>query len=103
MSARRLVIVTPPAVFGMLVSAQPMIMTMFGGMGTVWGPVIGASILVPLSETLRAEFGSILPGIQGIVYGATIIVVVLLAPQGVLGAVRQFARRRGGDNPGGRP
>ena len=92
-----LLIVTPPAVFGMLVSAQPMIMTMFGGMGTVWGPVIGASILVPLSETLRAEFGSILPGIQGIVYGATIIVVVLLAPQGVYWSLRErVARRKAG-------
>jgi len=89
-----LLIVTPHAVFGMLVSAQPMILTMFGGMGTIWGPVIGAAVLVPLSETLRAEFGSILPGIQGIVYGATIILVVMLAPQGVFWSIRERLTRR---------
>ncbi|MEI8400283.1 MAG: branched-chain amino acid ABC transporter permease, partial [Alcaligenaceae bacterium] len=36
-----LLIVTPPAVFGMLVSAQALILAMFGGVATLWGPVIG--------------------------------------------------------------
>ena len=37
-----LLVVTPPAVFGMLVSAQALIVAMFGGVGTLWGPIIGA-------------------------------------------------------------
>ena len=78
-----LLVVTPPAVFGMLVSAQALIVAMFGGVGTVWGPVIGAIILVPLSEILHAKLGNTIPGIQGVVYGVAIVAVILLAPEGL--------------------
>ena len=90
-----LLIVTPPAVFGMLASAQALIVTLFGGIATVAGPVIGALILVPLGETLHAELGSRLPGIQGVVFGAAIIIVVLVAPEGILPWIlARRARRR---------
>ena len=55
--ARVLLVVTPDSVFGMLVSAQAVVVTLFGGVASVWGPVIGAAILVPLAETLQAELG----------------------------------------------
>jgi len=87
-------IVTPPSVFGMLVSAQALIVAMFGGVGTLWGPVIGALSLVPLSAWLDAELGEVLPGIQGVVYGIAIIGVVLLAPEGVFWKVRDAVARR---------
>jgi len=83
-----LLVVTPPAVFGMLVSAQALIVAMFGGVGTLWGPVIGAVILVPLSELLHAKLGNVIPGIQGVVYGIAIVAVILLAPEGVFWKVR---------------
>jgi branched-chain amino acid transport system permease protein len=67
---------------------------MFGGVGTVWGPVIGAAILIPVSETLHAEFGAILPGIQGVIYGFAIIVVILTAPDGVYWKVRDLLHLR---------
>ena len=50
---------------------------------SIWGPVIGAAILVPLAESLNAELGNYLPGIQGVVYGAAIIVIMLAAPEGL--------------------
>ncbi len=78
-----LLVVTPEAVFGMLTSAQPLVITLFGGVATYWGPLIGAVVLVPLSETLQAHLGNIIPGIQGVVYGLAIIVVMLVAPEGV--------------------
>jgi ABC-type branched-subunit amino acid transport system ATPase component/ABC-type branched-subunit amino acid transport system permease subunit len=83
-----LLVVTPSSVFGMLTSAQALIVTLFGGAGTLWGPLIGAAVLIPLSETLRAELGDVVPGIQGIVYGVAIILVILLAPEGVYWRVR---------------
>lgn len=89
-----LLIVTPMSVFGMTVSAQALVVTMFGGVGTVWGAVLGAAILIPIGETLHAELGSILPGIQGVIYGAAIIFVVLLAPEGLFWKVRDKLRRR---------
>ena len=83
-----LLVITPPTVFSALVSAQALIVTLFGGVGVFWGPVIGASILVPLAETLHAELGHIVPGIQGVVYGLAIIAIILLAPEGIYWRVR---------------
>jgi ABC-type branched-subunit amino acid transport system ATPase component/ABC-type branched-subunit amino acid transport system permease subunit len=92
-----LLVVTPQSMFGMLVSAQALIVALFGGVGTFWGPVIGAAVLVPLAETLHAEIGHILPGIQGVVYGLAIIVIILVAPEGIYWKVRDaLATRRAG-------
>jgi branched-chain amino acid transport system permease protein len=90
-----LLVVTPQTVFGALISAQALIVTLFGGVGVFWGPVIGAAILIPLAETLHAELGNILPGIQGVVYGVAIIVIILVAPDGIYWKVRDrvMARR----------
>ena len=89
-----LLVVTPQSVFGMLVSAQALTVAMFGGVGTVWGPVIGSVILIPLAETLNAEAGSRFPGIQGVIFGLAIISVILVAPEGLFWKLRDFMRRR---------
>jgi branched-chain amino acid transport system permease protein len=88
-----LLIVTPESVFGMLTSAQALVVALFGGVGTLWGPVIGSAILIPLSETLQAQLGDKIPGIQGVVYGLAIILVVLLAPEGIFWRVRDRLQR----------
>jgi branched-chain amino acid transport system permease protein len=96
--ARVLLVVTPDSVFGMLVSAQAVVVTLFGGIASVWGPVIGAAILVPLAETLQAELGTYLPGIQGVVYGFAIIAIMLLSPDGLYWTVRdRWFRQRDSD------
>ena len=83
-----LLVVTPESVFGMLTSAQALVVVLFGGVGTLWGPVIGAAVLIPLSETLQAQLGDKIPGVQGVVYGLAIIAVILLAPEGIFWRVR---------------
>jgi len=98
--ANVLLVVTPHTMFGMLVSAQALIMSLFGGVGTLWGPVIGAAILVPLAEILHGELGSVLPGIQGVVYGLAIIIIILVAPEGIYWRVRDhLAARRAAADP----
>ncbi len=92
-----LLVVTPDTVFGMLTSAQALVVTLFGGVGTYWGPLIGATILIPLSEMLHAELGEVIPGIQGVVYGAAIIGITLLAPEGLFWFLRDRWARRDGD------
>ena len=89
-----LLVVTPDSVFGMLVSAQAVVVTLFGGVAAIWGPVIGAAILVPLAESLNAELGNYLPGIQGVVYGAAIIIIMLAAPEGLFWTIRDRWFRR---------
>jgi branched-chain amino acid transport system permease protein len=94
-----LLVVTPQSVFGMLVSAQALTVAMFGGVGTVWGPVIGAAILIPLAETLHAEAGARLPGIQGVIFGLAIIAVILVAPEGLFWKIRDLMRGRQAGRP----
>jgi branched-chain amino acid transport system permease protein len=89
-----LLVVTPQSVFGMLVSAQALTVAMFGGVGTVWGPVIGAIFLIPLAEILNAEAGTRFPGIQGVIFGIAIISVILIAPEGLFWKARDLLRRR---------
>ena len=89
-----LLIVTPVTVFGMLTSAQALIVTLFGGVATLWGPVIGSLILIPLAEILHAELGHRIPGIQGVVFGLAIVLVMVLAPEGVLPRIRDRLARR---------
>ena len=98
-----LLVVTPQSVFGMLVSAQALTVAMFGGVGTVWGPVIGSVILIPLAETLNAEAGTRFPGIQGVIFGLAIICVILLAPEGLFWKVRDILRRRQLSQPSSDP
>jgi branched-chain amino acid transport system permease protein len=88
-----LLVVTPDSVFGMLTSAQALIVTLFGGVGTLWGPLIGAAVLIPLSETLQARLGDVIPGIQGVVYGVAIVLVILLAPEGIYWRLRDRFHR----------
>ena len=87
-------VVTPDSVFGMLVSAQPVVLTLFGGVASLWGPVIGAAFLVPLSKGLDATVGSYLPGIQGVVYGAAVIAIILVAPDGLYWTLRDKFNKR---------
>ena len=67
---------------------------MFGGVGTVWGPIIGAAILIPTGEILQAQFGARFPGIEGVKFGIAIVVVILAAPEGIFWKVRDMMRRR---------
>jgi branched-chain amino acid transport system permease protein len=87
-----LLVVTPQTVFGMLTSAQALIMALFGGVGTAWGPVLGAAVLIPLTEELHATLGNRLPGIQGVVLGIAIIFIILAAPEGIFWKVRDNLR-----------
>ncbi|HEY7383402.1 MAG TPA: branched-chain amino acid ABC transporter ATP-binding protein/permease [Beijerinckiaceae bacterium] len=89
-----LLVVTPTSVFGMLVSAQALTVAMFGGVGTVWGPIIGAAFLIPVGEILHAEFGSWIPGIQGVIFGLAIVIIIIVAPEGVFWRGRDLLRGR---------
>jgi branched-chain amino acid transport system permease protein len=93
-----LFIVTPDAVFGLLVISQTLVVALVGGIGTLWGPLIGAAVMVPVSEVLDSTVGDRLPGIQGVVYGTALMVIMIYAPEGLYWRVHQLlhgrARRR---------
>ncbi len=95
--------VDPDVAFGPSVSIQAILPAVIGGVGTIWGPAIGALVLGPLNDitaTLLRNPPEALSFLQGragldvIVYALLLIVIVLLLPQGVYGAIRERVRRR---------
>jgi branched-chain amino acid transport system permease protein len=68
-----------------------------GGVGSLWGPMIGAAILIPVSELSRSYLGGSGSGIDLMIYGGLIVLVALLRPQGLasIGASLGIRRRHG--------
>lgn len=89
-----LLVVTPNNVFGIIVSVQALIIPIVGGTATVWGPVIGATLLISLDDYLISRFGAELPGINGVVFGLALILIILFAPEGIYWRVRDLVFRR---------
>ena len=70
-----------------------MLVAIVGGAGTLWGPVIGALLLTPLSSTIQASLGNSFPGAQLIVYALVMIAVILFRPSGLVGLLAPAYRR----------
>ena len=85
--------VGPRSVFGEIVSVQILIYAIVGGLGTTWGPVVGALLLVPLSEIARAQLGNSFQGAHLLLYGAVMVLTMLFMPTGILGAVGSLRQR----------
>jgi branched-chain amino acid transport system permease protein len=71
-------------------------MAMLGGAGSLWGPIIGAAILIPLKSYLKEWLGARagLVGIDVVIYGAIIMFISAVEPRGVWGIVQKARRRR---------
>ncbi len=71
------------------------LMAMLGGAGSLWGPIIGAAVLVPLKSYLKAWLGgSGLIGIDLVVYALIIMVISAAEPRGIWGIVEKVRARR---------
>jgi len=107
--------VDPPTVLGLDVSVQIMLICIIGGMGTLWGPVLGSLVLVPLSEALRSNMitealvkvGMVnaeskigiflkenLSHAHVLLYGILVVVVILFMPDGLMGFIKKLAKGR---------
>jgi branched-chain amino acid transport system permease protein len=60
-----------------------------GGVGTLWGPIIGAFVLIPVSEVSRSYLGGSGSGVDLMLYGLLIVVVALARPQGLVSLLGQ--------------
>ncbi|MBU4576085.1 MAG: branched-chain amino acid ABC transporter ATP-binding protein/permease [Desulfarculus sp.] len=73
----------PHSDFSVNVSVELALMSMVGGLGTAVGPLIGAAILIPLGEFLRAWVGGGIQGLHYVIYGCILILVVMFMPHGI--------------------
>ncbi|WP_347755458.1 branched-chain amino acid ABC transporter ATP-binding protein/permease [Agrococcus sp. ProA11] len=89
--------VVSPQVAEFHLSVEFLLMVVLGGLGSVWGALFGAFIVELLSEGLRALIPALIPGASGQVqligYGAVLILVILVLPGGLVGAVKQLTQR----------
>ncbi len=76
--------IDPGLGFGPHTSVEALVGAIVGGMGTLWGPVVGALVLHVLADVTRSLFGQ-LPGINMVVYGCVLVVIVMFLPRGVAG------------------
>jgi len=75
--------INPDTVFAITRNVEILLPAVFGGMGTVLGPVIGAWAVLPLSELVRQQFGNI-AALDRVVYGLAIIFIVIYSPKGIV-------------------
>ena len=83
----------PNIAFGPATSVESLVAAIVGGIGTLWGPVLGAVILIPLTELTRSFIGGSGRGVDLIVYGTLIVLISLARPEGLVGL---FSCRRKG-------
>jgi branched-chain amino acid transport system permease protein len=78
--------IDPFIAFNANFSFMPVVMAMFGGMGQLYGPIIGAVILTYLEEFLITKF----PEIYMLIFGAILVVAILYLPNGLVGLIQKL-------------
>ena len=90
--ATKLTYINPHVAFNVLFSFLPVLMAIFGGMGRIYGPVIGAVIFAYLQETLQTKFSEI----YMLLFGVVLVAAILYMPDGFIGLIQKVWRRISG-------
>lgn len=100
--AQYFLFIDPTIVFGVSVSVQILLRPIVGGVGTIWGPFVGALLLTPLAEFTRSvvrkppgflDFIEGRAGVDVMLFGVILIIVVLFMPDGIIGAGKRLLNR----------
>ena len=110
--AQRFTFIDPTLVFGVSVSIAILLRPVFGGAGTIWGPIVGAIVITPLEELSKSFVRNPPPflgfiegraGVDVMLFGLIIIIVVIFMPGGLVGTIPiwiERLRKRFEDQPG---
>lgn len=99
--ARYAAFIHPQGVFAFNISVAILLMPIIGGVGTIWGPVIGAVIYGLVHEEVVASF----PQLHLLLYGSLLILIVFFEPRGIMGLLDRWfhamrrRRRLSGSHP----
>ena len=85
--------IDPNTAFSFNISVEAALVSIVGGIGTLWGPVIGTALLEGTSALLQSWLGGSLGGVQLTVYSLILIVVILWRPTGLLGVLTEAYAR----------
>lgn len=91
---RYLTFADPYLLISPVITIEIVLFATVGGLGSAFGPALGALLLVPLGEILRGQLGGVLPGLHYFIYGIVVIAVILITPQGLLPLFERLWKRR---------
>jgi branched-chain amino acid transport system permease protein len=86
--------IEPATVLSLDISIKIVLITALGGTGSLWGPLLGAMILIPLQEYSRIWLGGTGMGIDLIVLGALIVLICIFEPRGIVGLYKRFIYKK---------
>ena len=88
--------IEPPDVFDILLAVKPLVMVLLGGLGTIFGPALGAVVLLTFEELVWRNFLTVHAAALGLI----IVVLVLFLPNGILSLVRERLSAQGRPDDG---
>jgi branched-chain amino acid transport system permease protein len=91
--AQYVLYIDPESVMLLPISIQIVLISMLGGAGSVMGPVVGAAILIPISEVTRVWLGHKGTGVDMLIYGFLITLISVYQPKGVWGLFTNMGKR----------
>jgi branched-chain amino acid transport system permease protein len=90
--AQKYLYIDPPISYSIALSVEMLLVTIVGGMGTVFGPLIGSFVLHTVNEIARHFIST--PGLSLIVYGFILIVIISYLPNGLIGLFRKTQKNK---------
>jgi branched-chain amino acid transport system permease protein len=85
--------IDPVSTMNFMMSLMITLVVILGGMGTLWGPIIGAFVLIPITELTRVYWGGAGQAIDLIIYGALIVIIAIYQPRGLVSMVERYRRK----------
>ena len=76
--------IDPHLAYGSAISVEALLAAIIGGMGTIFGPLLGAAVLHLLGELTRNYIANA-PGVSLIIYGALLVLIIMFMPRGIAG------------------
>jgi len=91
--------IDPATAFSFSISIEAALVSIVGGIGTLWGPVIGTILLETTSTLLQSWLGSSIGGVQLTVYSLILMAVILWRPTGLMGMIDEVRHRFAAGRP----
>ena len=92
--AQYITYVSPDTIAGVSVSLSVCFKAILGGMFTVFGPFVGSTIIVSLEEYIRISMGSSFLGLSQIIFGVSLLIMIIFLPKGIMGSMSAAIARR---------
>ena len=86
--------IEPETTFSVSISVDMIIRPIIGGLGTIFGPVLGSFLMTPLSEIIRSLVGSGKSGVHLLIYGCALIAICIWMPRGILPYVERLFKSK---------